>query len=204
MKKAAPPSERMYVCKNCLKDGTGFERCSKCKCVRYCSRECQRAHWKRSHKDVCAHLAANAITPSESRSTAPLVAVESDIETLEAALQMPLGSLQATLDAYNAGARRGEDPAFHKDPTYLRPLEHPPYGALDLRMESAHYGGFTLGGLQIDTGGHVRSVSGETIPGLFAAGRASAGVARRGYSSGLSLGDASFFGRRAGRNAALS
>ena len=46
MKKAAPPSERMYVCKNCLKDGTGFERCSKCKCVRYCSRECQREHWK--------------------------------------------------------------------------------------------------------------------------------------------------------------
>ena len=65
MKKAASLRDRMHVCKNCLKDGTGFERCSKCKCVRYCSRECQRAHWKRSHKKVCAHLAANAITAEE-------------------------------------------------------------------------------------------------------------------------------------------
>ena len=60
----------MHVCKNCLKDGTGFERCSKCKCVRYCSRECQRAHWKRSHKKVCAHLAANAITAEEAHAMA--------------------------------------------------------------------------------------------------------------------------------------
>ena len=59
------PSDRMHVCKNCLKDGTGFDLCSQCKCVRYCSRECRRAHWKRSHKDVCAHLAANAITAEE-------------------------------------------------------------------------------------------------------------------------------------------
>ena len=134
---------------------------------------------------------------------APVAAVEANVQALEAALQMPRGSLQATVKAYNTAARRGEDPAFHKDARYLKPLEHPPYAALDLRMESAHYGGFTLGGLQIDAGGHVHSASGEPLAGLFAAGRASAGVARRGYSSGLSLGDASFFGRRAGRSAAL-
>jgi 3-oxo-5alpha-steroid 4-dehydrogenase len=41
------------------------------------------------------------------------------------------------------------------------------------------------------------------IPGLFAAGRAVCGLPRwgKGYSSGLSLGDSSFFGRQAGKTA---
>jgi len=37
---------------------------------------------------------------------------------------------------------------------------------------------------------------------LYAAGRTSAGLAAPGYSSGISLGDGSYFGRRAGRHAA--
>ena len=40
------------------------------------------------------------------------------------------------------------------------------------------------------------------IPGLYAAGRASACLAAPGYASGLSLGDGTFFGRRAGRKSA--
>jgi succinate dehydrogenase/fumarate reductase flavoprotein subunit len=133
---------------------------------------------------------------------APLAAVEASIPELEAALGMPEGGLTATLAAYNEAARRGEDPLFHKAAEFVTPLEHPPYGALDLRMSSAHYGGFTLGGLRIDAWGRVLSTTGDPVPGLFAAGRATSGVAKRGYSSGLSLGDASFFGRRAGRTAA--
>ncbi len=43
---------------------------------------------------------------------------------------------------------------------------------------------------------------GRTIPGLFAAGRCTAGVCAGGYASGASLGDGSFFGRRAGIGAA--
>ena len=68
-------------------------------------------------------------------------------------------------------------------------------------LDAAHYGGFTLGGLHIDAGAAVRSPADEPIPGLFAAGRATSGIAKRGYSSGLSLGDSTFFGRRAGRSA---
>ena len=44
--------------------------------------------------------------------------------------------------------------------------------------------------------------SGDEIPGLFAAGRATSGVCAQGYSSGLSLADGSFFGRLAGESAA--
>jgi len=43
---------------------------------------------------------------------------------------------------------------------------------------------------------------GRAIPGLYGAGRATAGIAVGSYSSGLSLGDGTFFGRRAGRAAA--
>lgn len=134
---------------------------------------------------------------------APIAAVEDSITDLEAALEMPAGGLRRTVEAYNVGAQQGTDPQFHKASEFVMPLNHPPYAALDLRMESAHYGGFTLGGLAIDPGGRVLAGSGTAVPGLFAAGRASSGVAKRGYSSGLSLGDASFFGRRAGLAASL-
>ena len=44
----------------------------------------------------------------------------------------------------------------------------------------------------------------EVIPGLYAAGRNAAGLILEGrtYASGLSIGDATFFGRVAGRHAA--
>ncbi|WP_420106903.1 FAD-binding protein [Glutamicibacter nicotianae] len=63
-------------------------------------------------------------------------------------------------------------------------------------------GGFTLGGLKTDADSRVLHVSGAPIPGLFAAGRCTSGVCAGGYASGTSLGDGSFFGRRAGISAA--
>ena len=44
----------------------------------------------------------------------------------------------------------------------------------------------------------------QIIPGLYAAGRNTAGLPRcaEGYSSGMSIGDATFFGRLAGGSAA--
>jgi 3-oxo-5alpha-steroid 4-dehydrogenase len=48
----------------------------------------------------------------------------------------------------------------------------------------------------------VLDPDGVPIPGLFAAGRTTLGIAAAGYVSGISLGDATFFGRRAGSAAA--
>ena len=44
----------------------------------------------------------------------------------------------------------------------------------------------------------------EVIPGLYAAGRTTAGLPRtaKGYASGMSVGDATFSGRMAGRQVA--
>ena len=60
------------------------------------------------------------------------------------------------------------------------------------------YAAFTLGGLRTDVDGRVLTGDGTPIPGLFAAGRTTAGLAAPGYASGLSLGDGTYFGRRAG------
>jgi succinate dehydrogenase/fumarate reductase flavoprotein subunit len=44
----------------------------------------------------------------------------------------------------------------------------------------------------------------QIIPGLYAAGRVTCGLPRRaeGYGSGMSVGDVTFFGRKAGGQAA--
>nr|WP_090274155.1 FAD-dependent oxidoreductase [Mycolicibacterium komanii]CRL66737.1 flavoprotein [Mycolicibacterium komanii] len=122
------------------------------------------------------------------------------VAELESEMGLPTGSLQATVSAYNAGAAAGEDPLLHKKPQWLRPIGTP-VGAIDLREST---GGFTLGGLLTSLNAEVLHVSGEPIPGLFAAGRCTAGLAAWGYASGISLGDGSFYGRRAGRSAAGS
>ena len=133
-----------------------------------------------------------------------LAAVEESFEALEAALGIPEGALVRTIDAYNRGAEKGEDPLFHKARRWLRPLVTPPYAALDTSPTGSIWGGFTLGGLRTRASGEVLDVDGRPVPGLFAAGRNTAGLCREGrsYASGLSIGDASFFGRLAGRNAA--
>ncbi|MEE3327004.1 MAG: FAD-dependent oxidoreductase [Myxococcota bacterium] len=117
-------------------------------------------------------------------------------------LGLPPGSLEATLEHYNHHAESGQDPVFHKRTEYLKPLSQPPFGAIDCTTEKALYAVFTLGGLHTDVDGRVLDPEGDPIEGLFAAGRSSSGLAVGSYSSGLSLGDGTFFGRRAGRVAA--
>ena len=120
---------------------------------------------------------------------------------LESEIGLPTGSLQSTVDLYNRHAAAGEDPLFHKGRAWVRPLV-PPIGAIDLRIGPAPYAPFTLGGLDTTVEGEVLDVAGDAIPGLFAAGRTTAGVCSFGYASGLSIGDSTLFGRLAGASAA--
>lgn len=120
------------------------------------------------------------------------------IEDLEAEIGLPAGSLQSTVELYNRYAAEGSDPLLGKNPRWVKPIATP-VAAIDLRGRT---GGFTLGGLRTNVDSEVLHVSGEPIPGLFAAGRCTSGVCAGGYASGTSLGDGSFFGRRAGVSAA--
>lgn len=120
---------------------------------------------------------------------------------LEEEIGLPPGSLTETLRRYNAHAERGEDPDFHKAAEWVIPLEGP-YGVVDMRSDSSFYASFTLGGLRTAADGSVLGPSGAGVPGLFAAGRTTAGISGAGYVSGISLADGTYFGRRAGRAAA--
>lgn len=123
---------------------------------------------------------------------------------LEAELEVPPGMLQHTIAYYNEHAARGEDPLFHKAAQWLKPLDGP-LAALDCTQgRGAFYPFFTLGGLDTLPTGEVLTAEGEVIPGLYAAGRTACGIPRTsaGYASGMSVGDATFFGRMAGKRAA--
>lgn len=127
------------------------------------------------------------------------------IEEMEQGLDLPVGSLQATLKSYNKHAALGEDPEFHKYKDWLQALSTPPYAAFQCSLDKSLYVGFTLGGLRVSADGEVlNKESGAAITGLYAAGACASNIAQdgAGYSSGTCLGEASFFGRRAGAHAA--
>lgn len=117
------------------------------------------------------------------------------VAELEADMGFPDGCLQATVDLYNRNAAHGEDPLFHKQPRWLKPLE-PPFGGIDLR--GGWWGVFTLGGLNTLPGGEVLNVDGDAIAGLYAVGRTASGIPAWGYVSGISIGEGLFFGRHVG------
>jgi succinate dehydrogenase/fumarate reductase flavoprotein subunit len=131
------------------------------------------------------------------------VAQASTIGDIVATLDFPKGALQQTVAYYNLHAANGEDPMFHKSRAYLRPLQGPPYHAWDLSTTQAFFPAHTFGGLHTTVDGQVLNSFGEIIPGLHAAGRNTSGIPTAPYiASGLSVGDCTFFGRRAGRAAA--
>ena len=152
--------------------------------------------------DATAYLIADSDHMEEQRM--PLVPLKDGYETveeMEAALELPEGSLVATMARYNEHAARGEDPDFHKHPDWLAPQTTGPWGVYDLTLGTALYAGFTLGGdARPALDGEVLREDRSVIPGLYAAGACASNIAQdgAGYCSGTQLGEGSFFGRRAG------
>ena len=158
---------------------------------------------------ICDDRAFAALPDAERMGRSPSWVCES-VADLEAEMQLATGSLQSAVALYNGHAERGHDPVFHKSGRWVRPLESPfgafPVGgpsmaAPDAPDISTGFAVFTLGGLRTSISGEVLDVDDVPIPGLFAAGRATSGLQASGYISGTSLGDGTFFGRRAGRAA---
>jgi succinate dehydrogenase/fumarate reductase flavoprotein subunit len=135
-----------------------------------------------------------------------IAAVGETWEEVERELGMIDGTLSKTVELHNRYAAKGEDPLFHKHEKWLKPLDEPPFAALTCHLGEAFYPYFTLGGLRVRPTGEVLTTDGAVIPGLYAAGRTACGLPRwaEGYSSGMSLGDCTFFGRLAGRTAATT
>lgn len=128
------------------------------------------------------------------------------IAELEEELGLRSGSLANTIEMYNEDVANGSDTQYHKSPEWLKPLQGPMV-ALDMTPgRGAFVPFFTLGGLDTKPSGEVLNPEQDTVAGLYAAGRTACGVVRRaeGYSSGMSVGDASWSGRMAGISAAAA
>ena len=125
------------------------------------------------------------------------------IAELEQRLALPAATLVRTVDYYNEHAAAGRDPQFGKSGKFLAALKRAPFKAYDLGVRDAFIATHTLGGLETDLDARVIDAWGAPIAGLYAAGRTAAGIPVAPYtSSGTSIGDSTFFGRRAARNAA--
>ncbi|MFO1413908.1 MAG: FAD-dependent oxidoreductase [Burkholderiales bacterium] len=136
------------------------------------------------------------------------------IEALAAACGIDPQALRRTVEHYNEGARRGEDPDFGRgstpynrkmgDPSHapnpcVAPIEHAPFYAV--KVEPGCFG--TFAGLQTDAHAQVVDRAGQPIPGLYAVGTDMASVMGGHYpSGGINLGPAMTFGYIAGRHAA--
>jgi 3-oxo-5alpha-steroid 4-dehydrogenase len=135
--------------------------------------------------------------------TMPFIDGWESVVEMERALAVPSGSLVHTLTDYNEHAKSGADPQLHKASEWLQPLL-PPYAAFNLSLGKAAYCGFTLGGLVVSPDAEVLDSSGAPLPGLYAVGACASNIVQDGlgYCSGTSIGEGTFFGRRAGRHAA--
>lgn len=129
-------------------------------------------------------------------------------------LGIAAAGLQATVDAFNPHAERGEDPVFgrgssawsrrsagdatHQPNPNLGPISCPPYYGLRLHPTSQ-----PSAGLLTNERGQVMHVRGTPIPGLYACGNAMAQSHYGcGYQLGLQLMGALTFGYRAALDAA--
>lgn len=129
-----------------------------------------------------------------------IIAKADTLAELEKMLNIPETGLQQTIATYNEFAAKGQDPFFHKAKAYLKPIVKPPFYAAKASIGETTFAHYTLGGLHTNANTEVLDPEGETIPGLYAVGRAAAGILNyRYYLSGLSLGEGTMFGRVAGQ-----
>ncbi|MFJ5776525.1 3-oxosteroid 1-dehydrogenase [Streptomyces sp. NPDC093094] len=136
------------------------------------------------------------------------------LDALAASIGVPAGALRSTVARFNTLALSGRDPDFgrgdsaydhyYTDPAVLpdsclAPLWLPPYHAF--RIVPGDLG--TKGGLVTDARARVLRADGSVVPGLYAAGNASAAVMGRSYAgAGSTIGPAMTFGYVAARDIA--
>ena len=123
-------------------------------------------------------------------------------------------ALEETVARWNGQVAAGEDGDFHRGTTMfevhmsgylpspeacMRAVGQPPFYAVRL----VHGALGTNGGVVIDANSRVRSMRGGVVPGLYAAGNATASVFGPAYpGGGATIGPALTFGYIAGRHAA--
>ena len=125
------------------------------------------------------------------------VAHADTIEELAELVGLDPVALGETVERYNGMVAAGEDRDFYKSTDYLKVIAGPPFYAWDNSAPTVSF--HTLGGLKINSDAQVLDLTGNVIPGLYAAGRTSSGIYGEYPGSGSSIADCLTFGRIAGR-----
>ncbi|WP_371395284.1 FAD-binding protein [Fretibacter rubidus] len=124
------------------------------------------------------------------------------IEKLAEKIGIDGNALRNTLATYNAVGKGEISDDFGKGVDDIATLQSSPYYAIDIGLQAKLFPcpALTLGGLRVEeTTGQVLTGDGQTLAGLYAAGRNAIGVASWNYVSGLSIADGIYSGRRAAR-----
>jgi hypothetical protein len=135
-----------------------------------------------------------------------------NLTALATAIGVDSSGLEAQVAEFNARARDGYDPVFHRgespwetyraDPQYQNPTVRPLSGNRYFAFRQTLSVLGTNGGPVIDPSARVLELSGKPIGRLFAAGNAAASIFGRAYpGGGATLGLAATFGYVAGRAA---
>ncbi|MBL7120095.1 MAG: FAD-binding protein [Dehalococcoidia bacterium] len=128
------------------------------------------------------------------------------VRQLAEQLGLPPDKLEETVEQFNAFAREGRDPDFHRGESYydrewwgykkqkpnpaLGPLEKPPFYGMQIYPGTVA----TLGGLVTNANAQVIDVRGKVIRGLYGTSNATALLIMDTYDSGLSIGKSMVFG----------
>ena len=119
------------------------------------------------------------------------------IEELAQKLGLPPKALKATVERYNALAKKGEDTDYGKEPHRLTPVDAAPfYGAKNTGWMLC-----TMDGIQINTDMNAIDTEGNPIPGLYVIGNDSGGYFANEYpnlATGMACGRTVTFGRLVG------
>lgn len=135
-------------------------------------------------KHVQEYLDANG-------SSEPVFAHGETIEELAGRVGMDAAVLQQTVDDYNAGVDAQQD-EFGRAGEYLQEkIGEGPYYLIEQKPRFAT----SMGGLVVNTALQVQNTSGETIPGLYAAGEVVGGVHGTNSPSGANNGWVTTSGR---------
>jgi len=122
------------------------------------------------------------------------------IAELAGKIGVPAEAMEAAIRAYGDAARSGAPDPMGKSDACRQAFGPGPYYAINLRHEMpiSPITALSTGGLRVDEhSGGVLNESGQTVPGLYAAGRSAIGIPSNNYVSGLSLADCTWSGRRA-------
>lgn len=121
------------------------------------------------------------------------IVVGDTLEELAGKLDMDPETLKATVDTFNEDVKAGKDEEFGRALFYCE-LQNGPWVAT-ARTACIHH---TMGGVTIDTEGHVLAEDGSIIPGLVAAGEVTGGIHGGNRLGGNAIVDTVVFGKIAG------